>query len=97
MVHGLEHGQGAAHTQLETICGGPWPMVQSVPGPTPGQALPMKLPVCETHKEERRQAWPKQTDNRRSVLTEFSNEIIEPEKDIQDQEAGSIETKILTE
>lgn len=56
VVHALEHGQGAAPMELKMICGGPGSTVQSIPGPTPGQALPMELSVCATHKEELRQA-----------------------------------------
>lgn len=50
--HGLRRCQTAAHTALEMTCGGSGTTVESVPGPTSRQALPMELPVCTTHKEE---------------------------------------------
>ena len=56
VVHGLEHGQGASPTGLAIICGESGITVQSVPGPTPGQALPKELSVCNT-REEIKTAW----------------------------------------
>ena len=56
VVHGLEHGQGATPTGLAIICGESGITVQSVPEPTPGQALPKELSVCATHGKELRQA-----------------------------------------
>ena len=56
VVHGLEHGQGATPMGLAITCGESGITVQSVPGPTLGQALPKELSVCTTHRKELRQA-----------------------------------------
>ena len=48
VVHGLEHGQGATPMGLAITCGESGITVQSVPGPTLGQALPKELSVSHS-------------------------------------------------